>query len=548
MVFINEICNFKIKLDQYKDTMHKKKLQVWLPLLLSLMIIAGMFIGYKIKENMPGRGFFYTEKRKPVQEVINLIENKYVDEVGIDSLSDKAIVSILNQLDPHSVFIPSSHFQDLKDDLNGEFYGIGIEYKIIGDTINIISVLKGGPSEKAGLAVGDQMIKVGDSAVAGVNITAEKIKKYLRGSGGSKVTVQILRKSNLKTITVSRGMIPVYSVDAAYMLTPTIGYIRLNKFSESTYKEFMTSTEKLKKAGMTEMVLDLRDNGGGILTQATDIADEFLNDDKLITYTDGKHSTKKQYTAGKDGIFETGKLVVLVDESSASASEVLIGALQDWDRATIVGRRTFGKGLVQEQFDLSDGSGVRLTVARYYTPLGRSIQKSYGEGADVYNHEINSRYSNGEVYRDSVRHASGKQYKTKNGKVVYGGGGISPDVFVPLDSVSYGLELSKAFFKGTINDFVYTNYINNRSVFSTFSSPLQFEKQYQVDDKTWKDLNNYAKKDSVDLTNLHTDEKTAVAKQIKLLTARQIWSNEGLFEVSNVEDEFIKKALSVLKN
>lgn len=548
MVFINEICNFKIKLDQYKDSMHKKKLQVWLPLLLSLMIIAGMFIGYKIKENMPGRGFFYTEKRKPVQEVINLIESKYVDDVGVDTLSENAIESLLTQLDPHSVFIPASRFQDLKDDLNGEFYGIGIEYKIIADTINIIGVLKGGPSEKAALVVGDKMIKVGDSTVAGVNITAEGIKKYLRGAGGSKVSVQVLRKPDLKTLTISRGMIPVYSLDAAYMLTPKTGYIRLNKFSETTYKEFMTAAEKLKNAGMTEMVLDLRNNGGGILTQATNIADEFLNGDKLITYTDGKHNTKKQYTATKEGIFESGKLVVLVDESSASASEVLIGALQDWDRATIIGRRTFGKGLVQEQFDLSDGSGVRLTVARYYTPLGRSIQKSYGEGADAYNHEINSRYSNGEVYRDSVRHATGKQYVTKAGKVVYGGGGISPDVFVPLDSVSYGTDLSRAFFKGTITDFVYVNYINNRPSFSTFSSPLQFEKQYQVDDKTWSDLNNYAKKDSVDLTKLHIDEKTAVAKQIKLLTARQIWSNEGLFEVSNAEDEFIKKALSVLKD
>jgi carboxyl-terminal processing protease len=528
--------------------MHKKKLQVWLPLLLSLMMIAGMFIGYKIKENMPGRGFFYTEKRKPVQEVINLIENKYVDKVGVDSLADKAIEAILTQLDPHSVFIPATHFQDIKDDLNGEFYGIGIEYKIIADTINIINVLKGGPSEKAGLAVGDQMIKVGDSVVAGVKISSEKIKKFLRGSGGSKIAVKIYRRPDFKTITVSRGMIPVYSVDAAYMLTPTTGYIRLNKFSENTYKEFMTAAEKLKKAGMTEMVLDLRDNGGGILTQATDIADEFLSGDKLITYTDGKHSSQKKYTANKDGIFETGKLVVLVDESSASASEVLSGALQDWDRATIVGRRTFGKGLVQEQFDLSDGSGVRLTVARYYTPLGRSIQKSYGEGADVYNHEVSSRYSNGEVYRDSIRHASGKQYKTKNGKTVYGGGGISPDIFVPLDSLNYGAELSKAYVKGTINDFVYINYILNKSTFSAFSSPLQFEKQYKVDDKMWDDLNSYAKKDSVNLTNLGTKEKLAVAKQIKLLTARQIWNNEGLFEVSNAEDEFIKKALEVLKN
>lgn len=528
--------------------MHKKKLQVWLPLLLSLMMIAGMFIGYKIKENMPGRGFFYTEKRKPVQEVINLIEKKYVDAVGVDSLSDKAIEALLDQLDPHSVFIPASHFQDFKDDLNGEFYGIGIEYKILADTINIIGVVKTGPSEKAGILVGDKMIKVGDSIVAGVKITTEKIKRFLRGSGGSKIDIQIFRNPDMKNITVSRGMIPVYSVDAAYMIDTGTGYIRLNKFSDNTYKEFMTAAEKLKKAGMQNMVLDLRDNGGGILTEATDIADEFLSGDKLITYTDGRHTSKKEYTTAREGIFETGKLVVLVDEGSASASEVLSGALQDWDRATIVGRRTFGKGLVQEQFDLSDGSGVRLTVARYYTPLGRSIQKSYTNGTAMYSQEINSRFLKGEVYRDSVRQLSGKQYKTKNGKIVYGGGGISPDVFVPLDSVNYSAELSKAYIRGTINDFAYTNYINNKSAFSVFSSPLQFEKQYKVDDKTWNELNLYAKKDSINLTDLVTEEKVAVAKQIKLLTARQIWNNEGLFEVSNAEDEFIKKALDVLKN
>ena len=247
------------------------------------------------------------------------------------------------------------------------------------------------------LKVGDKFLKVGDSTVAGVHITSEKISKLLRGAGGSKANILLLRNGSQKAISITRGMIPLYSLDAAYMIADTIGYIRLNKFSETTYEEFMNATENLQKKGMKSMILDLRDDGGGILTEATNIADEFLSDDKLITYTEGEHSPKKEYRCSKDGIFEKGKLVVLANEGTASASEILIGALQDWDRATVVGRRTFGKGLVQEQFQLSDGSGLRLTVARYYTPLGRSIQKSYKNGVEAYNMDIMNRFHDGEM-------------------------------------------------------------------------------------------------------------------------------------------------------
>jgi len=529
--------------------MHNKKIQVWLPLLFSIVMIAGMFIGYRIKENMPGRGFFYIEKRRPVQEVINLIETKYVDDVQADSLADKAIEVILGQLDPHSVFIPASELEEIKEELAGKFYGIGVEYKVLNDTINILNILKDGPADKAGLQIGDQILRVGDSIVAGVKINTERIRKFLRGSGGTKINLNVLRSSQVKSITVIRGMIPLYSLDAAYMITDTIGYIRLNKFSETTYKEFMEATEKLKKQGMKSMILDLRDNGGGVLTEATDIADEFLNGDKLITYTEGKHSPKKEYTCKRDGIFETGKVVVLANDGTASASEVLIGALQDWERATIIGRRTFGKGLVQEQYELSDGSGVRLTVARYYSPLGRSIQKSYSEGAQAYKDELINRFHDGEVlFADSIKHTNGKVYKTKTGKTVYGGGGITPDVFVAIDTFSFNKEINKALIKGSINDFVYKNYLANKSQFSKYKSPLDFEKNYTVDDSTWNKLNNYVVKDSVNFKSLGTKEKSELSKQIKILTARQIWRNEGLFEVSNAQDELVKKALEVLKN
>ncbi|MEP6595182.1 MAG: S41 family peptidase [Ginsengibacter sp.] len=526
-----------------------KKIQVWLPLLFSIVMISGMFIGYRIKENMPGRGFFYIEKRRPVQEVINLIETKYVDDVPVDSLADKAIEVILGRLDPHSVFIPAAELEEIKEELAGKFYGIGVEYKVLNDTINVLNVLKDGPADKAGLQVGDQILKASDSVVAGVNISPERIRKLLRGSSGIKINLNVLRGNQRKLISVIRGMIPLYSLDAAYMVTDTIGYIRLNKFSETTYKEFMEATEKLKKHGMQSMILDLRDNGGGILTQATDIADEFLNGNKLITYTEGKHSAKKEYTCKRDGIFEKGKVVVLANDGTASASEVLIGALQDWERATIIGRRTFGKGLVQEQYELSDGSGVRLTVARYYTPLGRSIQKSYSDGTQAYKDELIKRFHDGEVlFADSIKHTNGKAYKTKNGKIVYDGGGITPDVFVAIDTFSFNKEINKALIKGTINDFVYKNYLANKEQFSKYNSPGDFEKNYIVDDSTWNKLNNYAVKDSVNFKSLGTKEKSELSKQIKILTARQIWRNEGLFEVSNAQDELVKKALEVLKN
>ncbi len=403
-----------------------------------------------------------------------------------------------------------------------------------------------GPSDDAGLLVGDKFLKVNDSLVAGVNITTEKIRKLLRGSEGSKVNILLLRNGNKKVVTVTRGMIPIYSLDAAYMITDSIGYIRLNKFAETTYDEFMQATQSLLKKGMKSMILDLRDNGGGILTQATNIADEFLSGDKLITYTKGEHSPKKEYRCSKDGIFETGKLIVLANENTASASEILIGALQDWDRATVVGRRTFGKGLVQEQFQLSDGSGLRLTVARYYTPLGRSIQKSYKDGVDAYNHDLMNRFHDGEMTSvDSIKHVDEKVFKTPSGKLVYGGGGITPDVFVPYDTTGFDKEVAKAYIKGTLNDFIYKNYLVHEQQFNSYKTPDAFEKNYKPDEGTLNDLKKFAAKDSITFT-LDDKEKSFLQKEIKLLTARQIWRTEGLYEVSNPDDEAVRKALQVM--
>jgi len=527
--------------------MHNKKLQVWLPLLFSIVMIMGMIVGYRIKDNMPSKGIFFTEKRRPVQEVFNLIENKYVDNENPDSLGDAAIEAVLAKLDPHSIFLPAAELQNVKEDLQGGFSGIGIEFNIFSDTINVLNVIKDGPSDKAGLFIGDKFLKVGDSVVAGVKITGEKIKSLLRGNGGSKAEITILRGNEQKHFSITRGMIPLYSLDAAYIIKDSIGYIRLNKFSETTYKEFMNATLKLQKQGMKSMILDLRDNGGGILTEATNIADEFLDQDKLITYTEGAHSPKKEYRCEKEGIFEKGKVVVLANESTASASEILIGALQDWDRATIVGRRTFGKGLVQEQYELSDGSGLRLTVARYYTPLGRSIQKSYSEGSKVYHDELLNRFHEGElVNADSIKHKNAKAYTTKSGKIVYSGGGITPDIFVAVDTAGLDKEISKVYYKGTVNKFVYGNYLANKNKFTAYTSPLQFEKNYKLDDTTWNSFKAFALRDSINVSTLGSKEKSEISKQIKILMARQLWHNEGLYEVGNAEDIVVKKALEIL--
>ena len=528
--------------------MRNKKLQVWLPLILSVCMVAGMFIGFRIKRNMPNTGIFFTDRPRPVQEVMDLIKREYVDKEDEDSLGDVAIQAMLARLDPHSVYLPAQELQQVNEEMEGKFYGIGLEFNIFNDTINVLNVLPNGPSDKAGLQVGDKFLKAGDSVIAGVHITAEKIKKLLRGSGGSKVEILILRNGLQKTINISRGIIPLYSLDAAYMITDTIGYIRLNKFSETTYKEFMQATGDLQKKGMKSMILDLRDNGGGILTEATNVADEFLSGDKLITYTVGAHSPKREYSCSKEGVFEKGKLVVLTNEGTASASEVLTGALQDWDRATVAGRRSFGKGLVQEQFELSDGSGLRLTVARYYTPLGRSIQKSYKEGIEAYNKDLMNRFHNGEMsFADSIKHTDKKLYKTGSGKLVYGGGGITPDVFVAYDSLAFDKEVAKAYLKETLSNFVYTNYLNHQKEFNSFKTPKAFNEKYNVDAATLNNLKNYAARDSIYFNLEDAQEKALLAKQIKILTARQIWRTEGLYEVSNPEDETIMKAIEVLR-
>ncbi len=527
--------------------MNKKKIQVWLPLLFSLTMIVGMYMGYKMRDSMPGKSFFFAEKRRPLQEIIDLIKSRYVDDVQIDALADTAIQAMLSKLDPHSVFIPAEELQQVNEELAGKFYGIGIEFNIFEDTLHVINILKDGPGYKAGLLTGDKFIKVDDSLVAGNKTKADDYRKLLRGDRGTKVTITFLRANNKKQVTITRDAIPLSSIDASYMMTKEIGYIRLNKFSSVTYHEFMKALEALKKAGLQKLVLDLRGNGGGILDEAVEIADEFLEGDKLITYTEGKHVDKKEYRCRRTGQFEKGALVVLADEGSASASEVLIGALQDWDRATIVGRRTFGKGLVQEQFDLSDKSALRLTIARYFTPVGRSIQRPYSNGGKAYYDEISNRYHYGETQSfDSIKNDTGKIYKTKNGKTVYGKGGITPDHFIAIDTAGFSKNSATIYVKNTISNFAYNFYLQNLPALKAFKTPSDFIKGFTFSEEHWKQFVQAAAKDSVNLSSASVKEKTDLSNRIRSSIARQLWRNEGFFEVMNTADEGIKKALEIL--
>lgn len=531
-----------------KETMRNKKLQVWLPLIFSLVMISGMFFGFKLHQQTGStKGFFKKDRRSSLQEALDLIRNRYVDKVGIDSLQDDAMQEIMNELDPHSVYIPATDLDEANEDIIGNFEGIGVEFNIFKDTVHVLYVIPEGPSDKAGLITGDRIIKVDDSSVVSKTMPSQAIRRMIRGKSGSKVKLTILRNQNLQDVKVTRGTIPLPSLDAAYMLDSATGYIRMNKFSETSYREFMEAMESLQKKNMKGLVLDLRGNRGGLISQAVNITDEFLDGDKLIVYTEGTNTTKREYRAQKEGVFENGKLAVLIDELSASASEILAGALQDWDRAVIVGRRSFGKGLVQEQYQLSDGSAIRLTVARYFTPVGRSIQRPYDKGKKIYMEEVVARYQSGEkVLPDSLQKPTGPAFKTKGGKTVYGGGGIMPDLYVPLDTTSYTMSITRLYLDGRFNNFVYQYYIGHMNEWPKYKSPADFSVRYKNTSDAWQELVVFAQKDSIRLDNVPDKDKKAVQDRMKAYLARFKWRTQGFYQVMNETDDIVKAAKAAL--
>jgi carboxyl-terminal processing protease len=525
----------------------------FVPLYYSLVLACGIIIGYffTFNSNFSSSSASLEDKNSnnKINNLIEYINEQYVDTINRSQLENKTITSMLKSLDPHSDFIPAEELTAVNEPLEGNFDGIGVEFNIIEDTIRVVNPIIDGPSEKIGIKSGDKLIKVNGKTVAGIKITNKQVFEKLRGKSGSEVNVSLMRSGINKALDykIIRGQIPIYSIDIAYIVNPTIGYIKISRFASTTYDEFIKAFNMLNKKGMTKMILDLRGNGGGFLNTAVSLADEFLINGLQIVYTQGKAHPKKIYSATSRGSFEKNKLVVLIDEGSASASEIVAGALQDNDRAIIIGRRSFGKGLVQDQIDLPDGSAIRLTIARYYTPTGRCIQKPYNKTIDDYINEEYDRYENGELYHaDSIKTDKTKQYKTPEGKTVYGGGGIMPDLFIPLDTVKYNPLINKLFNYGVLNSFAfeYTDY--NRVLFlKKYKTAQEFISNFKLGEPEIDSFKKYliTKK----ITNIFFTGKEKGFNQIlKALIGRNLFDKDAYYPILNENDTAILKAVEVL--
>jgi carboxyl-terminal processing protease len=477
----------------------------------------------------------------------------YVDSVNENTLVENAIIGMLKELDPHSVFISKEELREMNEPLVGNFEGVGIQFQILNDTILVVNAIPGGPSEKLGIQAGDKIIKIEKENVAGIGIKNNDVMTRLRGDKGTKVKVFILRRGVEKPMefTIIRDKIPLHSLDAAYMATPDIGYIKLNRFAQNTMEEFHTALSGLQKKGMKDLILDLRGNGGGYLHIAIALADEFLNDRKLIVYTEGLRQPKQENYATPRGNFHKGKLVVLIDEASASASEIVSGAVQDWDRGLIIGRRSFGKGLVQKPFPLPDGSAMRLTTARYYTPTGRSIQKPYENGTDDYNNDIQKRLEHGEhLYLDSIKLPDSLKYNTPNGRIVYGGGGIMPDIFIPADTAFFTDYYSQIISKGLMHQFVLSYLDNNRKQFrDKYPTFEAYKTGFQVDEALMNDFVKFAEKSDVARDDKKLEKSAAVIRQnIKAIIAQNFWQSSAFYEVQNEGNDAFRKAIEVIQD
>lgn len=519
------------------------------PIYLAVAVAFGVLLGIVIARSNDASNTFINKgsNMNLVDKVFYLIENDYVDTVNIEKLQVEAVTSVIDKMDPHSEYFEPEVLEEVNEDLQGSFEGIGVTFRIEKDTVTIISTIKGGPSEKCGIMAGDRIVYVGDSLIAGVGIINNKVMKMLKGPRGTKVNVKMFRRGvpELLDFTITRDVIPTYSVEVAYMLNETTGYIKLVKFIATTHKEFVNAVKKLQKQGMKELVFDLRDNAGGYLSEAVEIADEFLPRGSLIVYTQGEHRDRQYIFARRNGMLEDTPVKILIDEGSASASEIVAGALQDNDRGTIIGRRSFGKGLVQEQFDLGGGAGLRLTVARYYTPTGRCIQKPFDGDREKYIYEAYDRYTSGEMFSaDSIHFADSLKYVTPGGKTVYGGGGIMPDVYVPLkqDSTEY-------FFNKIVNASIVFQYAfdysdAHRDEIMKYGDEKSFDKKFKFTDAMWNEILKEAKKKK--LTG--TDEQKAVAKPMteqlfKAYVARNIFGDEAFYPLYEPLDEMLKECL-----
>ncbi len=539
-----------------KQMMNKinNKLQIYLPIAFSVVLILGIWIGTmmnssnKVQTNLLQLGGSYNK----VGDILDYIVQDYVDSVDFSQLETDAITGMLEELDPHSMYISKEEFNQVNDPLLGSFEGIGISFRIEKDSITVINPIPGGPSEKVGLMAGDRIVKVDDSLVAGIGINNNDAMRKLKGKKGTKVKVTNYRRGVPKLIdfTITRDVIPTYSVDVAYMVDKSVGYIKINKFSATTYDEFMDAASELKEEGMSKLILDLRGNPGGLMNAAIEISDEFLKEGELIVYTDGNSRPKRHAFATDSGDFEDIQVVVLVDENSASSSEIVAGALQDNDKGLIIGRRTFGKGLVQEQISLPDGSAMRLTTARYYTPTGRSIQRPYDKGdAESYYEEYYHRYVNGEMTNvDSIHFDDSLKFTTPKGKIVYGGGGIMPDVFVPMITDTIRTYYNLLANKGLIFQFAFDYTDKNRARLNKFTDFETFHSKFNMDSKTFNDLVAYADEKGIE----QSDEKIQLSKDkiatlFKAFVGRNVLDEKGFYPIYHKIDTTFNRAVYEIK-
>jgi len=532
----------------------KYKITVYLPLLFAIVLILGILVGLRLAPHGSSGSPIYSVNLSDydkLSDIMNLIERDYVDTIDIDATEEDAIEHVLEQLDPHSQYIAAREFDAVSEHLEGNFEGIGVQFRIEKDTVMIVAPIAGGPSEKVGIKAGDRIVIVEDDTIAGVGVNNSKVMKVLKGPRGTKVNIKVYRRHapDLLDFTITRDVIPTYSLDIAYMVDDSIGYAKLNKFSATTHEELSSALKELKKQGMHKLILDLRNNTGGYLQEAIKVSDEFLEDGKLIVYTEGKNRPRNFAYATSRGNFEDEDLIVLIDEGSASASEIVAGAIQDNDRGTIMGRRSFGKGLVQEQLNLYDGSALRLTVARYYTPTGRSIQKPYDHGTEDYYKEFHDRFVNGEVlHADSIHFDDSLKYVTPGGKVVYGGGGIMPDIFVPIESGEHMGYYNRLINRGIVYDFAFEYTDTHRDELSRFKTVDEYDQGFTLDDEIFEDFLSFAEENGVERDKAGiAARKSDIQNLLKALIGRNILDDEGFYPIYHRIDKTFKEAVKQLK-
>ena len=529
--------------------MKNTKFSIYIPVLLAIALAAGILIGNRLTKNsgnsMPSRS-----TSGKMEAIIELIQNAYVDSISTDTLVEKTIPLLLKNLDPHTAYIPAKELGGVEEEMRGNFGGIGVQFSIQNDTVMVVDVVSGGPSSKLGILQGDRIVTVNDTLLVGKGLKNEKVLSKLRGEKGTQVKVGIHRKGfkDLIAFNITRGDIPIYSVDVSYMIDPSTGYIKVSRFGEKTYEEFMDGMKKLQQQGMKNVIVDLRGNPGGYLNAVIRMVNEFLDKGELIVYTQGNSQARKTFQADSRGVYRDKNLVVLIDDFSASASEIFAGAIQDNDRGWIVGRRSFGKGLVQEQIPFNDGSAIRLTVARYYTPSGRCIQKPYNKGNDEYYKDIMDRAIHGEFQKaDSIKYSDTVKYKTLSGRIVHGGGGIMPDYFIPADTMGYSPYYSKITQKGLVYQFALDFADSNRKDLAKLTNTGEFENYF----KNAGILNlfvAFADKKGVKVNN--PDLKTSsriIDYQIRAYIARNIIGEAGFYPIIKNIDKTLLEAIEKIK-